>query len=258
MFYEWLYPLRDQFFVFNVFRYITFRAVFASVTAFLICAFFGPSFILWLKKINLIASHKREHAPELEKFQEMKSQTPTMGGLIIVTAVVVANIMWGNFQNKHTVLILLVLVSLGLIGFLDDYLKISRGNSLGLSAITKLSGQILTGLFLGAYLFFDPHFENALYFPFLKTATLTLGSISIVWIMLVVVATSNALNLTDGLDGLAIGCSLFVVGSFAVISYVTGNFNFSEYLNIPYIRGSGELSVFLCFFAWSECWFPLV
>jgi len=115
---------------------------------------------------------------------------------------------------------------------------------MGLTAFTKLVGQILIGLFLGIYLFFDLSYDKVLYFPFLKSAAFFLGSFSILWITFVIVGTSNALNLTDGLDGLAIGCSLFVVGSFAVIAYVTGHFNISAYLNIPFIQDSGELAVF--------------
>lgn len=244
MLYSLLYPLKEYSILFNVFRYITFRAVFASITAFLLCIVLGPCFIQWLKKINLIAINKREHAPELEAFQKEKAETPTMGGLIIVAAVVISNILWGNFENKHTLLVLLVLVALAFVGFLDDYFKISRGNSSGLTAITKLLGQTITGLFLGIYLFYDIHFDNVLYLPFFKSFSFYLGVISILWITFVIVGTSNALNLTDGLDGLAIGCSVFVVGSFAIIAYITGNFNFSAYLNIPFIRDSGELAVF--------------
>ena len=261
MLYELLYPLKEQIFFFNVFRYITFRAMFASITAFLICIFLGPLCFRWLKKINLIATSKREHAPQLEQFQTGKSQTPTMGGLLIVASVVISNCLWGNFQNKHMVLILIVLVSLSLLGFLDDYLKISKGNSRGLTAFNKMMGQTLTGLFLGVYLYFDPSFDKALYIPFVKSFALPLGIFSVFWIAFVIVAASNALNVTDGLDGLAIGCSLFVVGSFALLSYVTGHVNFSSYLNIPYIQESGELAVFCASmlgagvgFLWFNCY----
>lgn len=244
MFYSLFYPLKEYSIVFNVFRYITFRAVCASVTAFLLCVIIGPYCIQWLKSFNLIASTKREHAPQLEQFQSGKGMVPTMGGLLIVLSVVMSNLLWANLDNKYMILILMVVVFLGLVGFIDDFLKISRGNSKGLPARVKLIGQVLIGVFLGIYLYCDADFEKVLYVPFFKSLTIYLGIFMIAFIAFVIVATSNALNLTDGLDGLAIGCSIFVVGTFGIIAYVTGNYNFSNYLNISYIEGSGELAVF--------------
>lgn len=239
-----LYPLKDVSIVFNVFRYITFRSAGASVTAFLICVLYGPACIRWLKTLNVIASTKRLHAPALHALSEGKAQVPTMGGLLMVGAVVVANLLWADLRNKYILLILVVFVFLGLVGFLDDYLKISRGNSKGLSAFTKFAGQVVVSVFLGIYLYYDADFENVVYIPFLKSVALYLGVLSIFWIAFVIVGSSNALNLTDGLDGLAIGCSIFAIGSFGIIAYITGNYNFSTYLHLPFIRGSGELTVF--------------
>ncbi|MFC1809182.1 phospho-N-acetylmuramoyl-pentapeptide-transferase [Candidatus Omnitrophota bacterium] len=244
MFYELLYPLKEHSIIFNVFRYITFRAACASVTAFLTCVIAGPYCIKWLKQFNVIATTQRKHAPELHPLHEHKCDIPTMGGLLIIFAVVVSTLLWGDLSNKNILLLLLVFVSLGLVGFVDDFLKIARGNSLGLPAITKLVGQSLIGIFLGVYLFYDVDFEKVLYLPFLKTFVIYIGPLAIIFIAFVIVGTSNALNLTDGLDGLAIGCSIFVIGSFAIVSYITGNFNFSVYLNIPFIKESGELTVF--------------
>jgi phospho-N-acetylmuramoyl-pentapeptide-transferase len=244
MFYELLYPLREYSIVFNVFRYITFRAACASVTTFLLCILAGPYCIQWLKQFNVIATTKREHAPQLHSLSTGKAQVPTMGGLLMILAVVGSCLLWGNLGNKYMLLILLVFVFLGLVGFVDDFLKIARGNSKGLSARVKLVGQVLIGVFLGAYLFFNPSFEPVLYLPFIKSFAVPLGVLSIPFVAFIVVGTSNALNLTDGLDGLATGCSIFVIGSFAIITYITGNFNFSSYLDIPFIKASGELTVF--------------
>jgi phospho-N-acetylmuramoyl-pentapeptide-transferase len=244
MFYELLYPLREYSIVFNVFRYITFRAACASVTTFVLCILAGPYCIEWLKRFNVIATTRRDHAPQLHSLSTGKAQIPTMGGLLMILAVVGSCLLWGNLGNKYMLLILLVFVFLGLVGFVDDFLKIARGNSKGLSARVKLVGQILIGFFLGAYLFFNPSFEAVLYLPFIKSFAIPLGVLAIPFVAFIVVGTSNALNLTDGLDGLATGCSIFVIGSFAIITYITGNFNFSAYLNIPFIKESGELTVF--------------
>lgn len=244
MFYHFLYPLRDLHPVFNIFRYITFRSAGASVTAFLLCLILGPPLIRFLKGMQALAHTKREHAQSIHAFYEHKKEVPTMGGVLIVASLVVSMLLWGNGSVPYVWICMIVLVTFGAVGFLDDWLKLRSKSSRGLSSLTKLGGQLTVGIGLGLYLYLDPTFDKMLYFPFLKNAALYLGALFIPFVVLVLVGTSNSLNLTDGLDGLAIGCLLFVVGAFAVFAYVVGRVDYSTYLAMAFVPGAGELTVF--------------
>lgn len=243
MFY-FLYPFKDLFFGFNLFRYITVRSAGASITAFFFCLVVGPYLIRWLKHMKATAFHKREHAESIHNLYSHKVDVPTMGGIIIVSSVVVSVLLWGNLTNRFILLLLGVILWFGAVGFMDDWLKLVSKSSRGLSSLTKLMGQIIMGLFLGVYLYLDPKFDTWLYLPFFKKWAIYLGILFIPFVILVLSGASNALNLTDGLDGLAIGCTLFTTGAFAIISYIVGRIDYASYLGIAYIPEAGEITVF--------------
>jgi phospho-N-acetylmuramoyl-pentapeptide-transferase len=243
LFYHFIYPLYERFFVFNVFRYITFRSVYATVTAILICFIFGPPII---RKLRLIGTGnlKREWTPQAH---EKKVGTPSMGGLLIILSILSSIFLWGNFSNPYTILITVSTFSFGLIGFFDDYLKFVKKSSKGLHARFKLYTQILISAVVVSYLFFSPNRTaetTLLYVPFINEPVADLSYFYIPFATLLIVGTSNAVNLTDGLDGLATGLVIFVVGAYAGLSYLTGHVKIADYLRIPYIPGSAELTVF--------------
>lgn len=244
MFYLFLYPLRDYVSFFNVFKYITFRAVSASVTAFLISILIGPLVIKWLSQANITNLVKREHAEKIHSFYAGKIAVPTMGGVLIVGSVLISNLLWGNLQNHFMLISLSVLLWFGLIGFLDDWLKLKMKNTRGLPSRIKLLGQLTLGVAVGYILCHHLNFSQSLYVPFFKGVMIPLGIAFIPFVILVLVGTSNALNLTDGLDGLAVGCLGFAAGAFTILTYLAGRADFAEYLGIPFVLGSGELSVF--------------
>jgi phospho-N-acetylmuramoyl-pentapeptide-transferase len=239
-----LHPLHELWFGFNVLKYITFRSVGASVTAFLICMVCGPRVIRFLASLDAIQSTQREHAPQLHSLYKHKDKVPSMGGLLIVLAVVVSTVLWGDFESGYLYLVLMVTVWLGMVGFVDDYIKVKTKSSRGIPARVKLGGQLILGVALGVYMYCDPRYETVLYFPFVKDYVMALGLMFIPFVVLVIVSSSNALNITDGLDGLAIGCAIIVVGTFAIVSYISGHSGFASYLNISYIPRSGELAIF--------------
>jgi len=245
MLYYLLYPLRDIFFGFNLFRYITFRATMAAVTTFSFCIIFGPVIINKLKSLNIGDENIRLGVhPSLQEKHKKKTGTPTMGGIIILAGVIIAVILWADIKNKFILLTLLVCVYLGILGFIDDLRKLTRKKSKGLRGTTKLFWQVLLGLVIGIIIYLDPELTTRLHIPFFKNIIVNLGIFYILFTALVVVGSSNAVNLTDGLDGLAIGCTTMAAFSLAVLSYVTGHTGFSEYLFIPFISGAGELAVF--------------
>lgn len=244
MLYHIFYPLRDFWFGFNIFRYITFRAVFASVTAFLLTVILAPYCI---KKLELFGmkeiAHRRE-CPSLTGFYDEKKGTPTMGGVLIIFSVVISTFLWADFKNRFILIALFCIIWSGLIGFLDDYLKLVRKSSKGMTVSAKLLGQISLGLILGLYLFWLKDFPNILNFPFFKNLVFDLGPFFVVFVALVIVSSSNSVNITDGLDGLAIGCITIIALTYAILSYITGHIKFSGYLNVFYLPGSGELTIF--------------
>lgn len=244
MFYHLLYPLKDLYPAFNVFRYITFRAAGASVTAFLVCLVLGPRVIRWLKQMSALAHTEREHAPSIHAFFAHKKNVPTMGGILIVASLVLSMLLWGNWSVASIWILVGVVLWFGTVGFLDDWNKLRHKSSKGISSFMKLSGQLVAGIALGLWLYLDPGFDKLIYIPFFKNVYLYLGALFIPFVVLVLVGTSNALNLTDGLDGLAIGCLLFVAGAFAVLCYVVGRVDYATYLQMAYVPGAGELAVF--------------
>jgi len=233
---------------FGLIRYITFRAAAAAVTALVIAFWLGPKIIRKLKEHQIGEAAKLE-AP---KTHMTKAGTPTMGGLIVLASVLVPTLLWGNVGNMYIVLILFVTAALGAVGFLDDYLKVVRKKPKGLIGLYKIVGQVFVGMVVGGVIYFYPQWidgdlwklNTSTTVPFFKNQEFDFGHLYIPVVIFVITATSNAVNLTDGLDGLAIGIVGIVGLTLAVISYISGNSVLSEYLTIPFLRGNGELTVF--------------
>ncbi len=244
MLYHFLYPLRDFFFGFNVFRYITFRAAMAGITAFIASLIIGPFVIRFLSELNLRQTIKRDGFSKLYAAHQDKEKTPTMGGLLMLGSLLISTLLWADLSNRYILLTLLTVVWLGAIGFLDDYLKLLKKNSKGMTAVNKMFGQLLLGLGIGVFLYLDSPAWQQVAIPFVKNWFWVMGPFYVVFVSLVIAGTSNAVNLTDGLDGLAVGCTLMIALTYGVFSYVTGNAIFSGYLQIPFISGAGELTVF--------------
>jgi phospho-N-acetylmuramoyl-pentapeptide-transferase len=244
MLYYFLYPLRDLWFGFNVFKYITFRAAMAALTAFLVSVIFGPIVIKWLRDLSFGQNIRREHVESLYKLHEHKQGTPTMGGLLILLAITVSTLLWADIANQYVLLTLGAFLWLGGVGFADDYIKVVKKRNLGLRASMKLLGQVSLGVLLAVYIIRFTPIPTELSVPFAKNFVLSLGFWYIIFVVLVLTSASNAVNLTDGLDGLAIGCTIIAALSYAIFSYVAGNFRASDYLNVFYLEGSGELAVF--------------
>jgi len=244
MLYYIFYPLRDLWFGFNVFKYITFRAAMASLTAFLITLLAGPIIIEWLKKLNFGQNIRREHVESLYNLHKHKQGTPTMGGILIILAITVSNLLWADMLNQYILLTLGSFLWLGFVGFADDYIKVVKKRNLGLTPKMKLISQAILGIVISAYVIFFTEIPTALSVPFVKHFILNMGIFYIMFVILVIMSSSNAVNLTDGLDGLAIGCTLIAAITYCILSYVTGNFKFADYLNVFYLPGSGELAIF--------------
>jgi phospho-N-acetylmuramoyl-pentapeptide-transferase len=238
-----LHEFKDLSILFNIFRYITFRSAGASITAFLFSLWAGPYIIQWLKGFNITQNQKREHAESIHGFYAHKEKVPTMGGILIVASVVVSILLWGNLMNRFVWILLIATVWFGGVGFLDDWIKLRSKSSKGLSSFTKMMGQLICGIAIGFYLYMDPNFDKWLYLPFLKKGTLYLSVFFIPFVVLVLVGSSNALNLTDGLDGLAIGCTLFTSIALGIIAYLVGRVDFATYLSVPYVPEAGEIAV---------------
>ncbi len=233
---------------FGMFRYITFRAGAAAITALIIAFWIGPKVIRLLKKYQIGEAAKVE-AP---KTHLSKAGTPTMGGLIILGAILIPALLWADLRNGYVWLIIFVTASLGAVGFLDDYLKVVKKKSKGLIEEYKLSGQLLIGLIVGSVIYFFPQlidadlwkFKSSTTMPFFKNMEVNFGIFYIPMVVFIISATSNAVNLTDGLDGLAAGLVGIVGITLAIISYVSGRADLSQYLTIPFLRGNGELSIY--------------
>ncbi len=244
MLYHLLYPLRDTISLFNVFRYITFRTAYAAITALLISFLLGPWVISKLRAWN-IGQQIREDGPASHK---PKAGTPAMGGILIVAAIVLPTLLWANLANRNIWLMLFATLALGALGFLDDYLHIVRKERKGLLGRWKLAGQLTVGLIVGIGILvlkpFGPEPATLTSVPFFKNVVIDLGILYVPFVMLVVTASSNAVNLADGLDGLAIGLVIPPALAFGALAYVSGNLIFAKYLNIPFLEGSGELMVY--------------
>jgi len=241
MFLEWLLPLAKYVTVFNVFKYLTFRAAYAALTALLICFLAGPSIIEWLKVIKF-GQAIRKDGPESHL---IKTGTPTMGGVFIIFSVVASVLLWQDLKNVYTWITLASLIGFALIGFLDDWTKVKYKNPDGISAKLKFSLQLLVSLGIVLAIFYSGGSETTkLYIPFFKNAVIDLGYFYIPFGVIFLTGWSNAVNLTDGLDGLATGLSILAFIAIGIIIYVSGRFDWSTYLSIPFIKGSGELTVF--------------
>ena len=243
MFY-YLSEFRHIFPGFNLFRYITFRTAMAGLTPFLLCIIFGPFIIERLKKLKVREVTKRDDCPDLDQFQNHKEGTPTMGGIFIVGSILFSVFLWADLGNRYICITAFTCAWLAVLGWVDDYVKLSKTGRRGLKKRTKLIWEVLLGCFIGSYVYFNPDTSTKLDLPFFKNVIINLGIFYIPFVALVVIGTSNAVNLTDGLDGLAIGCVLIVSLTLAVLSYITGHATFSNYLFIPFISGAGELAVF--------------
>jgi phospho-N-acetylmuramoyl-pentapeptide-transferase len=243
MLYNLLFPLADVFQPFNLFKYLTFRMGGAVMTALIISFVFFPRLIVWLKSKQGEGQPIRTDGPETH-FK--KKGTPTMGGLMILIAVSISTILWMDVTNGYTWVVLLVTIGYGLIGFQDDYLKLTKRNTKGMSGRMKLVLQV--GIAVAATVWVmmiaPPQHSTSVAVPFLKDFFLDLGWFFLPFAAVVIVGASNSVNLTDGLDGLAIVPTMIAAGCFGLISYLTGNVIFSGYLQIPHVAGAGELSVF--------------
>lgn len=229
---------------FDIFRFLTFRSALSAITALFIAFYAGPKIIKLLQKYQ-IGEAKKADGPQ---FHWSKAGTPTMGGLIILLSITVPVLLWGDIVSIYVILILSGTLFLGAVGFLDDYLKVIKKFPNGLIARYKLLGQVFVGLIVGLVIYFSPEFSgfNTLTtVPFLKNVNLDLSYFYIPAVIFIVTAVSNAVNLTDGLDGLSIGVTVIVMIALALLSYFSGNAIFSNYLNIIYLPGSGELTVFV-------------
>lgn len=257
MFY-YLTEFRDIFFAFNIFRYITFRAAMAAVTTFLLCIALGPPVTRYLKRRKIQERAKREDCPDLARFHDRKEGIPTMGGVFIIGSIMISVLLWADLSNQYINLTLITCFYLALLGYVDDYVKLTYSRkpgqsagltpkatrSRGLRPKVKLIWQILLGCFIGSYIYFHPTISTELDVPFFKNFLVNLGILYIPFAAIVVIGSSNAVNITDGLDGLAIGCILIVSATLGVLCYLSGHINFSQYLFIPFISGAGELMVF--------------
>jgi phospho-N-acetylmuramoyl-pentapeptide-transferase len=249
MFLEFIYPLFKYFTPLNVFVYLTFRGAFAALTTLLICFLFGGKIIELIKKLK-IGQSIREDGPQTHL---TKTGTPTMGGIFIILSVVISMLFWGDLQNDAIWIAMGAFVAFGVIGFIDDFLKFKRHNSAGLPAWAKLAGQFVIALTVVLIIYFRGG-ENttALYIPFFKNPVLDMGWYWIPFAVLLVVGESNAVNFSDGLDGLLAGLLIIVFLTLAILTYITGRIDYSEYLGIPYIPGAGELTIF-CLAAAGAC-----
>ena len=229
---------------FDVFRFLTFRSALSAITALLLSFYIGPKVIAYLRR-KQIGEAKKIDGP---KSHWSKAGTPTMGGLIIIFSIVLPVLLWGDIKSIYIILILVGTIWLSAVGFLDDYLKVVKKYPNGLIARYKLLGQLIIGFIVGAAIYFLPEFKDVnsiTTIPFLKDTNFDFSFLYIPVVIFIITATSNAVNLTDGLDGLAIGTIMIVMIALAIMSYVSGNIIYSDYLNIIYLPGAGELTVYV-------------
>jgi len=240
MLYHLLFPLHVNLNFLNVFRYITFRSIGAAVTAFLLVVIIGPMFIRTMRRLQ-IGQVIRDDGPATHL---AKQGVPTMGGVLIIAAIVVGTLLWARLDGLLVWLGVFIILFYGAIGFIDDYRKIKKNNSKGLSAKGKLLLQIVGASVVGMVIFLHPGFDGHLSFPFFKNFRPDLGWFYVVFAVLVIVGSSNAVNLTDGLDGLAAGPTVVTAAVYLVFSYLAGHVVLADYLQLPYVAGSGELAIF--------------
>ncbi|MEO0131807.1 MAG: phospho-N-acetylmuramoyl-pentapeptide-transferase [candidate division WOR-3 bacterium] len=251
MVYLLLYPLKHYVSFFNIFRYITFRAAYAATLALIICLLLGPWFIKTLRKYS-IGQNIRNEVPRLHM---TKAGTPSMGGLLIISAIVIATLLFADLKNLNIIVGIFVLLSFGALGYADDYHKIRRNNARGLSIKTKLFYQIIISIIAALILFYfsaNKEIVTMTNFPFFKNININFKHFFIPWVVLILLVTSNAVNFADGLDGLATGLLGIASLGYGILTYVSGHGKISTYLNILYVPGAGEMSV-ICFAVLGAC-----
>jgi phospho-N-acetylmuramoyl-pentapeptide-transferase len=239
MLYHLLYPLHTTLSVFNVFRYITFRTIYASLTAFFICFLLGPWIIRKLSGMQ-VGQYIRDDGPQSHL---SKAGTPTMGGVLIVFSIVVSTLLWSDLTNYFIWIVLFVIIGYALVGFIDDYLMQIKKRNKGLSVRNKLLLQFGLALITGYLVYASPDFSTQVTIPFFKRLSPDLGWGYIVFAAFVIVGASNAVNLTDGLDGLAIGPVIIAATTYMIFAYVAGHIKIANYLQINYVVGSGEVAI---------------
>lgn len=243
MLYYLIYSLHSKLSLLNVFRYITFRAAYATLTSLVISFLLGPWLIKKLKSFK-IGQQIRDVTPEVHK---TKAGTPTMGGILILIALIIPTLLWMDISNRYVWIVIITTICFGLIGFWDDYLKLKgKGKGSGMSIKCKLILQCVVALGVGIYLYTHPanSYTTELAVPFFKNLKPDMGILYIPFCLFVIVATSNSVNLTDGLDGLAIGPMIIAAATYSGLCYLTGHAEFAEYLMIINVKGAGELTVF--------------
>ncbi|MEX2352791.1 MAG: phospho-N-acetylmuramoyl-pentapeptide-transferase, partial [Gammaproteobacteria bacterium] len=240
----WLSEYLVQFHTgFNVFQYITLRTILGALTSLFIALVIGPGLINYLSKYK-VGQSVRDDGPETHL---IKAGTPTMGGLLIIISIAFSTLCWADLSNRYVLVVCLVTLAFGVVGYIDDYRKVIRQNPRGLPPRWKYLWQSVIGFSAAIFLFYTAQsaVETQLILPFIKTVSIDLGWAFIILTYFVVVGSSNAVNLTDGLDGLAILPTVMVAAGLAIFAYASGNFQFAEYLGIPYVPGVGEVCVFL-------------
>ena len=240
MLFHLLYPLHQYYSAFNVFRYISFRTIYAVLTALLIAFVLGPWVIRKFSELE-VGQYIREDGPTSHK---VKEGTPTMGGLLILIAVILSTLLWANLTNAWIWTIIFVVVGFGGIGFIDDYAKLRRKNNLGLSGKTKLALQTAIALVASLFLIYGAGLDTTITVPLFKRVYPDLGWLYVPLATFIIVGSSNAVNLTDGLDGLAIGPGIVSFGTYLLFSYFAGHVKIADYLQINYVAGAGELAIF--------------
>lgn len=257
MFYHLLYPFHTELSWLNVFRYITFRSIACAVTAFLLVVLFGPRFIAWLQR-KQIGQVIREDGPETHF---SKKGVPTMGGILILFSMTASALLWTDLRSPLVWLLIGISLFFGFIGSMDDLKKIRKGNSRGLTAREKLVLQFFGALVVGIFLLRTPGYDGVLSLPFIKTFQPDLGWWYVPFAVIVIVGASNAVNLTDGLDGLAAGPIVITASTYLIFSYVAGNAVVASYLQIPFVSGAGEVTIYCaaivgaCLgFLWFNCY----
>ena len=240
MLYHLLYPLHTTFSVFNVFRYITFRTIYASLTAFFICFLLGPWMIRKLGAMQ-VGQYIRDDGP---KTHLDKAGTPTMGGTLIIIAITVSILLWSDLTNYFVWIVLFVIIANGAIGFIDDYLMQIKRQSKGLTVRKKLALQGIVALITSFLVYTSPDFSTQVTIPFFKNISPDFGWGYIIFAAFVIVGASNAVNLTDGLDGLAIGPVIIAASTYMIFAYVAGHVKIADYLQINHVIGSGEIAIF--------------
>ena len=244
MLFNLLYPLAEDFRIFNLFRYLTFRTGAAVMTALIISFIVGPPLIRWLRSKQGRGQPIRDDGPKRHIIQ--KQGTPTMGGFMILLALSISTLLWADLSNRFVWAVLLVTAGFGLIGFADDYLKVTRANVRGLSGKLKLLLEVVVAVLAAIWIMGDlpDNMASHLAVPFVKDVLFNLGIFFVPFAALVMVGSSNSVNLTDGLDGLAIGPLIIAASAFMLIAYLTGNVVFAGYLQLHTVPGAGELAVY--------------